>query len=378
MEDRRRPSRCVSLSLAVEPDHSDDSIVLSRPALPTHPARPYVHLTLSHHVEELEAAKPAPTEFDLGHAVSHVDRSIETYIERCRQRIPSFVGANFSLEQTWRLQRPTLWLDLACAPINAAWALPHLAIHKAAEATERVGYPRLAQWTMCLPPGIKTGYQRQIERRICRDLLEWDREESRAALPQGLLKELEAVPLLRKRIETLDFERSDRAPARTLADLLRQFSSGRAIVSDLFGTLLTLATSWALMGSTSLSLTNIAHGVARKSAHDRAASRFFLGKKAGSAFYNVFPPAVHESTIWTTLVVLAAGLTVGAMACTILSDPIRKLLGFHRHRLDVLLDDMERELIVLSHKRIRQELRGPDVGFRVMPPPGREPGTSGS
>ena len=60
------------------------------------------------------------------------------------------------------------------------------------------------------------------------------------------------------------------------------------------------------MGNTSLSLTGIAHGVAKKSAHDRAASRFFLGKKAGSAFYNVFPPAVHESTIWTILIVLGS------------------------------------------------------------------------
>jgi hypothetical protein len=219
-----------------------------------------------------------------------------------------------------------------------------------------VGYPRPAVWAKGLPPGIKTGYQRQIERRICGDLLEWDREHFPAALPHGFLKELEAIPSLRKRIETLEFERSDRAPARRLVDLLHQFSSGRAIVSDLFGALLTLAMSWAIMGSTSLSLTSIAHGFARKSAHDRAASRFFLGKTVGSAFYNVFPPAVHQSTIWTILVFLGAGLTAGAMACTILSDPIRKSLGFHRHRLDVLLDEVERELIVLSHKGIRQKL----------------------
>lgn len=308
---------------------------------------------MSRQVEEREEAKPEPAEHELSQAASHIDRGIETYIERCRSRIPSFVNANFSLEQTWRLQRPTLWLDLACAPINTAWALPHLAIHKAADTAERVGYPRLARWADRVPPGIKTGYQKQIERRICNDLLEWEREESRAPLPQGFLKELEALPSLRKEIETPKSERVDLAPARTLVDLLRQFSSGRAIVSDLFGTLLTLVTSWVIMGSMSLSLTNIAHGVARKSAHDRAASRFFLGKKAGSAFYNVFPPAVHESTTWTILVVLAASLTVGAMACTILSDPIRKSLGFHQHRLKVLLDEVERELIVLSHKRIR-------------------------
>jgi hypothetical protein len=196
----------------------------------------------------------------------------------------------------------------------------------------------------------------QGSRRAIGDILEWDPKQP-AVLPQGFLKELEIVPTLRKRVERLEFEQPDRAPARTLAGLLQQFSSGRAIVSDLFGTLLTLSMSWAIMRNPSLSLTSIAHGFARKSAHDRAASHFFLGKKAGAAFYNVFPPAVHESTVWTVLVFLAAGLTVGAMACTILSDPIRKVLGFHRHRLEVLLDEVERELILLSHKRIRQKLQ---------------------
>ncbi len=304
---------------------------------------------------EVEEATPGPSDLGLGHAVSQVDRSIEAYIERCRERIPPFVHANFSLRETWRLQRPTIWLDLACAPINSAWALPRLAIHKAADTAERVGYPQLARWAKGLPPGIKTGYQRQIEQRICRDLLEWDRERSYAAVPQGLLKELESLPSIRERIESLELERTDHAPARTLTNLLHQFSSGRAMISDLFGTLLTLAMSWAILGSASVSLRSFADGVARKSAHDRAASRFFLGKKIGSAFYDVFPPKVHESAIWTILILLAAGLTVGAMACTILSDPIRKFLGFHRNRLELLVDEVERELIVLAHKRLGRE-----------------------
>ena len=298
--------------------------------------------------------------------MSVVDRSIETYVERCRKRIPSFVADHFSLEQTWKLQRPTLWRDLVCAPFNSAWALPHLAIRKLAEEAEKIGSSH-AGWVKRLPTGIKTGYQREIEQRICRDLLEWDRDASPAALPQGFLKELDADRSLRERIDALDHN----APTRALTDLLRQFSSGRAIVSDLCGTLLTLAMSWLILGTASLSMNTIAHGYAKKSAHDRAASHFFLGKKAGSAFYHVFPPAVHESTVWTTFVLLGACLTVGAMACTILSDPIRKALGFHRHRLEVLIDDVERELIVLSHKSIRQGLR------EGVPPPGLEPGTKG-
>ena len=296
-------------------------------------------------VEELELERgPVP---------SHLDRGIETYIERCRQRIPGFVSSNFSGRQTWELQRPTLWFDLACAPVNSAWALPFLAIQKVAETAERVGYPKLARWARRLPPGIKTGYQRQIERRICRDLLDWDRDRSPTGLPEGLRKELDETSSLRRRIDALELERPDHAPSRTLAKQLHQFSSGRAIVSDLFGTLVTLAMSWVILGTMSLSLSDVAHGLAQKTAHERAASRFFLGKKAGAAFYNVFPPAVHESSIWIALVVVALLLAAGGMVGTILSDPIRKCLGFHRNRLEALLDELERDLIVLSHKSVR-------------------------
>ena len=296
--------------------------------------------------ETLELAGPALTESEIGLAVSQADRCLELYIGRCRKRIPAFVERNFSLAQTWTLQRRTLWLDLLFAPINSVWALPHLAVQKTALAVERVGFLGPAQWAKRLPPGLKTGYQREIEKLIRVDLLEWNRD--RPALPQGLVQELEAHPPLRALIGTLERKES----VRNLDDLVRNFSSGRAIVSDLFGTLLTLALSWWTLGSASLSLKGIAYGMAKKDAHDRAASKFFLGKKLGNHFYNVFQPAVSESRVTLLLVLLAVGLSVGAMACTILSDPIRKVLGFHRNRLEALVDEMERELIVATHTAI--------------------------
>lgn len=310
--------------------------------------------SLTPHVTELERDNLGKTEADTGRALAHVDRSIESYIARCRERIPSFVESHFSLEHTWRLQKRTLWRDLACAPVNSAWALPYLVVQKTSEAMERVGYSRLAQWATHLPSGIKTGYQLEIERLICASLLEWDRQQSSSALPQGFLKELDAVPSLRKLIESPDLEKSVGKSARVLEDLLRQFSLGRAIVSDASGTLLTLAASWSSFGGTTLSLNGIATAIAKKNAHDRAASRFFLGEKLGSHFYDVFPPAVREGNVRAIVFFLVVGLTVGTMACTILSDPIRKTLGFHRNRLEALIDGMEKELIVHCHKKIRR------------------------
>ncbi|HEX5042011.1 MAG TPA: DUF6635 family protein [Candidatus Polarisedimenticolaceae bacterium] len=286
----------------------------------------------------------------VGQASPQVDRGIQTYVERCRKRIPGFVEQHFSLRQTWALQRPTLGLDLLLAPLNSAWALPYIALHKTAETLEKVGWPAPARWTKHLPSAIKTGYQVEIERLICAELLEWNRELARAPLPQGLVQELRAVPGADRLIERMQREAAERPRGRTLPDLLRQFTSGRAIVSDVAGTLLTLGLSWITLGNTSLSLQGIAYGMAKQQAHDRAASRFFLGKRMGSRFYDLFPPDVPQTSVNLVLVLLALGLTAAAMACTIFSDPIRKTLGFHRNRLQALVEDMEKELIVLAHK----------------------------
>jgi len=279
-----------------------------------------------------------------------VDRCIEAYVERCRKRIHGFVEEHFSLRQTWKLQRPTLWMDLFLAPINSAWALPYVALQKTAEGLEKVGWPAPARWAKHLPSGVKTGYQVTIERLICTELLEWNREVARAPFPQGFLKDLQAVPGSGQRIERMERELAERQRGRALPDLLRQFTSGRALVSDAAGTLLTLGLSWLTLGDTSMSLQGIAFTVAKQQAHDRAASRFFLGKRLGSHFYNVFPPDVSQTRVNLVLLFLVAGLAVAAMACTILSDPVRKTLGFQRNRLNALLDDVEKELIVLAHK----------------------------
>lgn len=297
------------------------------------------------------------TEPEIGLAVSHADRCIAAYVARCRKRIPAFVERNFSLAQASRVQRRSLGRDLLCGPINSAWALPHLALQKVTEALARVGYLEPARWAKRLPSGMKTGYQARIEEVLCADLLEWRRERSPDALPDGLLQELEAVPGLRDLIERAERENPGPRPARKLGELVQQFSAGRALVSDVSATVLTLGTGWWLFGNASLGLKGLAQGFAAQHAQERAASRFFLGKRLGAHFYRAFPPDVPESSVWTILVLLAIALSLGAMACTVLSEPLRKGLGLQRNRLEVLLDEVERELVVLTHRAIRDGSR---------------------
>lgn len=81
-----------------------------------------------------------------------------------------------------------------------------------------------------------------------------------------------------------------------------------------------------------------------------------LGRRAGSVFYTVFRPEASALETAAILSALVAVVAVGAMACTLASDPIRRALGLHQRRLAALVDRVERELILLSQKRIKPDL----------------------
>ena len=48
-------------------------------------------------------------------------------------------------------------------------------------------------------------------------------------------------------------------------------------------------------------------------------------------------------------------IPVGTLAW-IASDPVRKLVGLHQRRLSALLDSLERELTVFSHRGLKRVL----------------------
>lgn len=277
------------------------------------------------------------TDPDIRQTISEVDQNIENYIERCRQRIPAFVDTHFSLKETWALQKPTFWLDLVAGIANSLWALAYLTVKKVADTVEKLGNPVLTEFCQKLPSGVKTGYQRKIDTLIREELLELKGTEfSDAKLSKYFAR--------------------DKTTSDKIGKMLEQFSASRALVSDLSGTAITLFFGWYFFGNSSMSLDSMARGFARRRAHDEAASNFFLGKDIGNTFYDIFPPEVRKESVRMYLFLLGAGLTFGAMAFTIFSDPLRKLVGLHRVRLNVLLSELEKELLVLSHKHVKKAL----------------------
>lgn len=256
-----------------------------------------------------------------------IDGLVDAYAERCRARVPAFVRGHFTLTETWELQRPTLWRDLAAGAVNSAWAVPFLAARKLAQGFEKLGFPLPARLVEALPSGIKTGYQRQIETLICRDVLEWDDP----SVHGGVGDRTEVQRRLRPAVE--------------------RFSAARALVSDLSASLFTAAIGWFYFRDATLSLNGEAYRLAKREARNQAASHFFLGRRIGSAVYMVFRPEPTRASVATYFVLLAIGLTLTAMICTLLSDPLRRAFRLQERKLLDLVDEIEREIVLATRRR---------------------------
>ena len=56
------------------------------------------------------------------------------------------------------------------------------------------------------------------------------------------------------------------------------------------------------------------------------------------------------------LLLLAAGLTLATMVCTLLSDPARRALGLQDRKLLDLVDDVEKELALFARKHLKAQV----------------------
>ena len=283
-----------------------------------------------------------------------LEECLEQYIAECRSRVNGFVQRHFSLQETIALQKQSLVSDLLCHPVNALWAIPSLFLNKLIEIPVKLGWRSGADLITLLPTGLKTHYQKEIERLIATELLEWPcTMDDRRASPNGFLERVEhhkqVGPLL------ASGALSDKA-LRDLADiphLIAAHAASRALVLDTTATVLTLATGWLFFGDHSLGIIGIGDQIARNRARDKAASTFMFGASLGSAFYSAFPP---KPSFWQVVgATLTVGLFVTVMSLLVgmLSDPCLKRVGFQHTQLNVLIDAIEDCL----HRQLRKHLR---------------------
>ena len=287
-----------------------------------------------------------------------LEECIDQYVTDCRDRVDGFVTRHYSIQETIALQKQSLVTDLLYHPVNALWAIPSLFLKKLIEIPMKLGWRPGADVISLLPSGFKTRYQREIERLVASELLEWPlTREDRTACPKGLLGYIERHhhlgPLLKS-------GKLPNEPLRELSDIravIAAHSSSRSVILDAIATVATVATGWLVFGDHSLSISGIGEKIARDRAQDKAASRFILGSSLGSVFYSVFPPnpsfwEIAGATLLVALFITAISLLVG-----LLSDPCLKRIGFQHSQLNLLIDAVEDCLHRQTRKRIKPALR---------------------
>ncbi|MEQ1627789.1 MAG: DUF6635 family protein [Nitrospira sp.] len=291
-------------------------------------------------------------------AVAVIEDCIDRYIAECHGRVDGFVKRHFSLQETIALQKQSFAGDLLCHPVNTLWAIPYLLLKKVVEVPEKLGWHVGADLVGLLPSGIKTRYQKEVERLIATELLAWPcGGGTGVTIPQGLAEMLKRD---RSVVPRFASEASVEAALKDLPDitkLLESHSSSRGLVCDMAATVLTLMMGWMLFGDHSLGIAGIGDQIARKAARDRAASHFVLGAGLGSAFYSLFPPKPSVwQVVWATLCV---GLFVTCMSLLagMFSDPWLKRTGLQQAQLHRLIDAMEERLHLHVRKRIKPAVK---------------------
>nr|WP_295900274.1 DUF6635 family protein [uncultured Bdellovibrio sp.] len=276
-----------------------------------------------------------------------LDECIEKYIEDRKSRISDFIERHFSIEETIAIQKKSFPLDLLYSPLNTLWAIPYLSAKKSVETLDKMGWTKLSPGMEKVPSGIKTGYQREIERLIATELLD----------SEALLIELRKHPTFARLMLSKELQIDESKIQKEFIKEIEKYTASQAFIADLAGSLMTLAAGWLFFGDKNLSLLGLGNKIARKMARDKAASHFFLGEKLGSTFYGIFPPVPTRTEIYMATLVVGTLLTAFSIFTAIMSDPVRKKLGLHNKKLTTLVENLEEKLFLLLKKELKQSLR---------------------
>jgi hypothetical protein len=289
-------------------------------------------------------------------AILALEECIEQYIAECRGRVEGFVERHFSLEETIALQKQSLVSDLLCHPINALWAIPSLFLKKLIEVPMKLGWRSGAGLMTLVPTGFKTRYQREVERLIAVELLDWPCAMGGRSSTNGLLERMKRHKQVGPLLASGAFSDETLRELSDIPCLVSEHSAGRIVVLDTAATVLTLAAGWLFFGDHSLGISGIGSVLARNRAKEEAASTFILGSSLGSTFYSVFPPNPSFWQVMGATLIVGLAVTVMSLLVGLLSDPCLKRVGFQHARLNMLIDAVEDCL----HRQVRKRLK-PDI-----------------
>lgn len=255
-------------------------------------------------------------------ALAGMEDCIDRYIDERRSRVDAFVGRHLSVHDTFALHKRSLLTNLLCYPVNSLWSISYLFVKKLGESMERLGWGSAAGMLSVVPSGLKSLYQKDVERMVKNEIVGSHHE---------FMDILEMDPRVAPLLGSPECARQLDMTFVEISRLIESYGSSRALVSDTAGSLLAIGLGWWMFGDHSLGVAGMGERIAQKRAHDKAASSFIFGSGLGSAFYSLFPP---KPTLWEVIIATAAVglmLTLSGLVIGVFNDPLLKRLGLH-HR----------------------------------------------
>jgi len=273
-----------------------------------------------------------------------VEGSVRAFINERRGRLDQFLEKNFGFRGTLLVLLSTAGSDLIWHPLNFVLAIPFLFIGRISVWLDKFGFYEATKLVQRLPTRIRTQFEKARERQILSELLGLNDPPGDNALVRQLEKDRLGEAL--RRSDRLRACFKPEAIIRVVASPLNDLSSTRSSILDLASSGLTLAAGYLLFGNLSLNPYEMGRRLADSEARSNASSRFFLGPKAGSLFYHLFPPhpTATQIAVWSVAVILGLGILTTLI--NVLSDPLQHWLGIHRRQLNRFLSACHDRLVL--------------------------------
>jgi hypothetical protein len=278
-----------------------------------------------------------------------VEKGIEAYITSRRARIPVFIDRHFSFRGALALHRKTFGRDFYKHPVNLLWGLPVALGTGVADLLEKAGAKRTATWLNRLPRGIPTVLQRELHWLISTELLELPyAQEGRASSRDALLEHILAEPwisaLCDEYLTQLHSVAARPEFRGALERHLEEYGKTRGAVSELAGSLITLAAGYAALSKATPGALSAGTAAATAIAQHMAIANFWLGPTVGAWYYAVFPVSASAGLVAATTGAMIAAVGVVTALAWIVLDPLLATTGIHRRRLDRFVTALGEEL----------------------------------
>lgn len=252
------------------------------------------------------------------------------FAETARGRLDQLLRDKFTFRNFVEIQKKSFALDLFINPLNALWLFPYLVIKKFVEIADKLGFEKFSGLSQKIPPTIKTSFQLKLDQMVAAEIFQPDVSCSE-----------ELTSLISKNVR----------------EEVRAYGIKQSGISDLTSSGVTFFLAHQFFGNSSLGIFQIAQNIAQIWERDEAASKFFLGKKIGKAFYDITPaPEASAGKFALAAMLLLIFVSLVTTLVSFVFPLIQRRLGFQKQNLLKLVGAVEsKSALQITNKLMKTE-----------------------